>query len=385
MKEGQKVLFVSHTANFAKFNRAFMQDLRKKGVVVHYASAGEEEVPDCDKHFQIGFARSPFRLLKNWKAYRELKKLLKKGGYDLIHCHTPVGGVLARSAARSLARKPHYDGQDEGTKQPEVIYTAHGFHFYEGAPKSSWILYYPVEKNLAKDTDCLVTINSEDYKLARKKFQAKKVVRLDGVGVDLTKFGPADIAEKERLREKHGLDKGDFVLIYVAELNKNKDQMSLIEALPRLKKEIPKLKVLLVGKGAYEEKLKHKVQRLGLVDTVKFLGYRKDVAELYKMADVGVSTSRREGLGLNLIEEMASGLPLIARDNRGHREVIVSEQIGRLFTDEKGLLEAVLEMYRSPKLRAEIGKHNLGAVRKYSLEIAKERMAEIYREYLRTR
>ena len=129
MKEGQKVLFVSHTANFAKFNRAFMQDLRKKGVVVHYASAGEEEVPDCDKHFQIGFARSPFRLLKNWKAYRELKKLLKKGGYDLIHCHTPVGGVLARSAARSLARKPHYDGQDEGTKQPEVIYTAHGFHF----------------------------------------------------------------------------------------------------------------------------------------------------------------------------------------------------------------------------------------------------------------
>ena len=293
--------------------------------------------------------------------------------------------MLARSAARSLARKPHYDGQDEGTKQPEVIYTAHGFHFYEGAPKSSWILYYPVEKNLAKDTDCLVTINSEDYKLARKKFQAKKVVRLDGVGVDLTKFGPADIAEKERLREKHGLDKGDFVLIYVAELNKNKDQMSLIEALPRLKKEIPKLKVLLVGKGAYEEKLKHKVQRLGLVDTVKFLGYRKDVAELYKMADVGVSTSRREGLGLNLIEEMASGLPLIARDNRGHREVIVSEQIGRLFTDEKGLLEAVLEMYRSPKLRAEIGKHNLGAVRKYSLEIAKERMAEIYREYLRTR
>ena len=136
---------------------------------------------------------------------------------------------------------------------------------------------------------------------------------------------------------------------------------------------------------ADEEKLKHKVQRLGLVDTVKFLGYRKDVAELYKMADVGVSTSRREGLGLNLIEEMASGLPLIARDNRGHREVIVSEQIGRLFTDEKGLLEAVLEMYRSPKLRAEIGKHNLGAVRKYSLEIAKERMAEIYREYLRTR
>ncbi len=385
MKEGQKVLFVSHTANFAKFNRAFMQDLRKKGAVVHYASAGEEEVPDCDKHFQIGFARSPFRLLKNWKAYRELKKLFKKGGYDLIHCHTPVGGVLARSAARSLARKPHYDGQDEGTKQPKVIYTAHGFHFYEGAPKSSWMLYYPVEKNLAKDTDCLITINSEDYKLARKKFQAKKVVRLDGVGVDLTKFGPADIAEKERLREKHGLGKGDFVLIYVAELNKNKDQLSLIEALPRLKKEIPKLKVLLVGKGAYEEKLKHKVQRLGLVDTVKFLGYRKDVAELYKMADVGISTSRREGLGLNLIEEMASGLPLIAKDNRGHREVIVSEQIGRLFTDEKGLLEAVLEMYRSPKLRAEIGKHNLGAVKKYSLEIAKERMAEIYREYLRTR
>lgn len=385
MKEGQKVLFVSHTANFAKFNRAFMQDLRKKGVVVHYASAGEEEVPDCDKHFQIGFARSPFRLLKNWKAYRALKKLLKKEDYNLIHCHTPVGGVLARAAARSLVRRQRYDGQDEGIKRPKVIYTAHGFHFYEGAPKTNWMLYYPVEKNLAKDTDCLITINSEDYKLARKKFQTKKVIRLDGVGVDLKKFGPVSAAEKEKLREKHGLDKKNFVLIYVAELNKNKDQMFLIEALPRLKREIPRLKVLLVGRGAQEEKLKRTVQRLGLVDTVMFLGYRKDVAELYKLADVGVSTSRREGLGLNLIEEMASGLPVVARDNRGHREVIATVENGRLFSDEKSFREAILEMHHSPKLRMEIGSYNLEAAKKYSLEIARERMAEIYREYLRTR
>lgn len=385
MKESQKVLFVSHTANFAKFNRPFMRDLREKGVVVHYASAGEEEVLDCDKHFEIGFARSPFRVLKNGKAYRELKKLLKKEDYDLIHCHTPVGGVLARVAARGLARKRHYDEPGEEAKRPKVIYTAHGFHFYEGGPKRSWLLYYPVEKNLAKDTDCLITINTEDFKLARKKFAAKRTVRLDGVGVDLAKFGPVTEAKKEKLRAKHGLAKGDFVLIYVAELNKNKDQEFLIKALPGLKREIPKLKLLLVGTGTEEARLKQLAQKLGLGETVEFLGYRQDVAELYQLADVGISTSRREGLGLGLVEEMASGLPVVARDNRGHREVVATEQQGRLFKDKEGLIKAVLELYRSPKLRAEMGKNNLEAVKKYSLEVARERMAEIYREMLRTR
>lgn len=386
MKSGQKVLFVSHTANFAKFNRPFMEDLRKKGCTVHYASAGEEEVQSCDKHFQIGFARSPLHFLKNWRAYRELKKLLEKEEYDVIHCHTPVGGVVARKAAASVAQKIKHQNEEGGRqeiKRPaKVIYTAHGFHFYRGGPKRSWMLYYPVEKSLAKVTDCLVTINNEDYKLARKKFAAKSVVKLDGVGVDLEKFRPGTAKEKAEIREKLGLEKGGFVMICVGELNKNKNQVSLVRNLPKLKKEIPKLKLLLVGVGPREDHLRGQVTKLGLVDTVKFLGYRKDVAELYRAADVGVSASQREGLGLNLIEEMATGLPVVGRENRGHREVINSERIGRLFSSDKELRKAILELYHSPNLRAEMGQNNLAEAKKYSLEIARERMAEVYKEYL---
>ena len=128
--------------------------------------------------------RSPFKR-NNINAYRELKEIIDQNNYKIIHCHTPMGGVLARLAARK-ARK-------NGTK---VIYTAHGFHFCKGAPLANWLLYYPIEKTLAHFTDCLITINTEDYQLAKRRFKAEKIEHVHGVGVNTDIFKP--VGEEQR-------------------------------------------------------------------------------------------------------------------------------------------------------------------------------------------
>lgn len=153
-----KVLFLSNTANFSKFNLPYMHWFMSQGWQVDYASAGEENVPDCTNQYKISVARSPFHVLKNLKALKELKKILYENHYDILHCHTPMGGVLGRLAAKKLWKE----------HKIKVIYTAHGFHFYKGAPLLNWILYYPMEKWLSHCTDVIVTINEEDYEKAQK-------------------------------------------------------------------------------------------------------------------------------------------------------------------------------------------------------------------------
>ena len=151
-----KILFLSNTANFSKFNRPFMQWFKEQGWQVDYCSAGEEKVLDCDNQFSINIARSPFSL-KNLQGLKQLKDILANGNYQILHCHTPMGGVLGRLAALKLWKQGKL----------KVIYTAHGFHFYKGAPLVNWLLYYPMEKFLTQWTDVIITINEEDYERAK--------------------------------------------------------------------------------------------------------------------------------------------------------------------------------------------------------------------------
>lgn len=374
----KKVLFTSHTANFAKFNQPFIQDLRKKGYIVHYASADDEPVEGVDRHIKIDFARSPYRLDKHIKACRQLRPILEAEKYDLIHTHTPTGGVVTRLAARPL-RKRQKRQQKEKTP---LLYTAHGFHFYDGAPLLNWLMFYPIEKWLARDTDMILTINHEDAERAEKRFRTGAVERLDGVGANLARFRPVNATEKAKLRKKFGYRDDDFVLIYVAELNKNKDQKFVIENAKKLAEMIPRLKILLVGEGVWREKLEQIVEKLGLGETVEFLGYRKDLDELYPMADIVISASRREGLGLGVIEGMASGLPAVVRDNRGHREIITSDEVGRMFRNGEEFQAEIMELYQNPEERAKIGRAAAKNAERFSLEKARAKMERIYARYL---
>ena len=258
----------------------------------------------------ISFSRKLFSF-DNIRAYKQLKKLFKEQNYQLLHCHTPICGVITRLVARKQRKT--------GLK---VMYTAHGFHFYKGAPLLNWLIYYPVEKICAKWTDCLITINEEDYNWAKKKFKAKKIELINGIGVDRSKFDfIMSDSEKEKIRNELKLKKDDFILIQVGELNKNKNQIMTIQAMKKIVETNRNVKLLLVGKGDLKDYYEEKIKEYNLEKNIFLLGYRKDIPKLLKISDCLISTSKREGLPVNLIEATMSGLPIIATNCRGNRDI----------------------------------------------------------------
>lgn len=348
-----------------------MRWFAKQGWIVDYAAPDDEKIDDCDNHFIVPIARSPYSL-KNIHAYRVIKGLINNGNYNIIHCHTPMGALLARL----VCRKEQY-------KDIKVIYTAHGFHFYKGAPLINWIIYYPVEKYLSKYTDCLITINDEDFEIAnRRKFLSPSIVKIDGVGVDLSKFTPLEINQKENLRKKFGYSSEDFILICVAEFNKNKNQKMLIKALPSLSKSIPGLKVIFAGKTNNTKQIEL-INSLKLNDIVSVLGYRKDVNELFMISDVCVSMSKREGLPVNIIEALASGLPSVCTKIRGHKDIINDGVNGFLFNlnDNSMMISRISQLYNDSYLRKSMSLKCIEMSLKYSVEIATNKMADIYKGF----
>lgn len=310
----KKVLFVATvTRHIKSFHIPYLKWFKENGYEVHVASNGEEEIEYCDKHFNMPFERFPIKK-NNIKTYKQLKRIIKDNNYKIVHCHTPVGGVLTRLATKKVRKN--------GTK---VIYTAHGFHFYKGAPLLNWLLYYPIEKYLSKYTDCLITINQEDYEFAKRKLKkANKIELVNGVGVDSKKFNfEMNKQEKNELRKSLGLKEEDFVLIHVAELNKNKNQIMIINAIEKIIKKEPNVKLLLVGNGILREYYENIVKSKKLENNIIFAGYRKDVNKIMKIANVVISTSIREGLPVNLIEAAISKVPIIATNCRGNRDIAV--------------------------------------------------------------
>lgn len=363
----KKILFLSNTANFSKFNRPFMRWFKEQGWQVDYCSAGEENVLDCDNQYTISIDRSPFSL-KNIKAYKELKQLLIENKYDILHCHTPMGGVIGRLAAKSLWKKGKI----------KVIYTAHGFHFYKGAPLLNWILYYPMEKWLSYYTDTLVTINDEDYERTKDWGRTYKI---DGVGVNLERFHVISNEDKSIIRKELGYLDSDFIITVVAELNKNKNQIMLVRNVLEIKKIISNLKILLIGKETLPI-VHNYVNNENLEESVQFLGYRNDVDKLTMISDIAFSASLREGLPVNIIEAMACGIPVVCSDNRGHRSLIKNNETGFIFNpkSDKEMKNAIIKLFDNSALCAEMGKKNVEESKKYSIDKVLKRMSEIYEE-----
>ena len=368
VKNKKKVLFTSHTANFSKFNRPFMRWFKSQGYEVHYASAGEEEVLDCDKHFTVSFERSPFKL-NNLRAINQLKKIIDTEGYDIIHTHTPMGSVVTRLAAKA-ARK-------NGTR---VIYTAHGFHFFTGAPILNWLIYYPIEKVMAKYTDTLITINKEDYERAKRKFNTD-VQYVPGVGIDPKKFGIKMSAnEKLALRKSLGLKKNDFVILYIAELNKNKNQAMLLRALNILKQKGVAVKLLLAGTDSLNGTLQAMVADNEIVDSVQFLGYRNDIPNLIQITDLAITASRREGLPVNVMEAMYAGIPVVATACRGNGDLVENNQNGFIVPqdDENETAIAIEKLTTNKAQRNAFGGASKQMIRPYVMDSVMRKMENVY-------
>lgn len=321
--------------------------------------------------FPMSFQRSPLKK-NNFVAYRNLKKLIEGGGYDLVHTHTPIASTLARLA------------NGRGREGVKVIYTAHGFHFFEGAPLKNWLTYYPIENWLSRYTDVLVTMNKEDYERAQKKFRSKKIRLVNGVGVDLSKFAVPTEIEKNRLRQEYGIDPEAFILVYAAELTNRKHQDLLIAAMDKLVRDIPNSKLLLIGKGPNQEQYQSLINKLQLNDHIELMGFRGDVDKLMMIADIAVSSSRQEGLPVNVMEAMATGLPLVVSACRGNSDLVKDGINGFVISDDipEHYAEKILRIYSDRELRAEMKNANLADIQKYSTENVLKDMDGIYKELL---
>lgn len=366
-RQKQKVLFTSHVARFQRFNRPFMQMFRENGWEVHYASMGEEQILDCDKSFTISIERSPLSL-KNIHAYRQLKKIIDSNHYDIIHTHTPMGSVVTRLAARNARKR--------GTR---VIYTAHGFHFFKGAPLINWLVFYPIERLMAKYTDILITINKEDYGRAKRKLRTN-VIYVPGVGIDHRHFAKRiDTKRRAEIRSSLGIQAGDFVLIYPAELNKNKNQSTLLHAMRGAIMKDQSIHLLLPGIDSMNGYHRDLAKTLGITANIHFLGYRKDIPELMQISDASISTSFREGLPVNIMEAMASGLPIISTPCRGATELIRHNHNG-IITDFSAntITEAIMRLRNDNALRQSFSQKSLELSKKYTIGSIKTKMKSIY-------
>lgn len=370
----KKVLLTATVqSHIAQFHRPLAEVLHEHGYELHVAARnnlGEKNglsLDFADKVFDVPFSRSP-KSPDNVKAYFQLKKILAADTYEVVHCNTPMGGIVTRLAAVK-ARK-------QGTR---VFYTAHGFHFYKGASKKNWLVFYPVEKIMAGSCDTLITITKEDRRLAGQKFHTN-VEHIHGVGVYTERYHAVSDAEKLQMRSKERLKDSDFVILCTGELNQNKNQKALIKAAAELKESIPGLKILLAGNGPLEQELRMQIRELGVEDAVRLLGYRTDLEKVTPAADLIVSCSYREGLPLNILEAMLCRKPVVASVNRGHRELVRTGYNGYLVPPDSPAkyAEAIKKIYSSRKLAEQLGENGFRMAQPYTAASVKKELSRIY-------
>ncbi len=373
----KKVLFVATVVrlHLNLFHLPYLRWFHDQGWQVDVAANNDFEnpadcvIPFCDNHYVLPFERSPFKK-GNLEAYRQLKALLDREHYDIIHCHTPMGGVIARLAAGSTRNK--------GTK---VLYTAHGFHFYDGAPMLNWLLYYPVERLLSHRTDLLLTINGEDHRRA-KTFHAKRTEMVNGVGIDLSRFTEATPQQKADVRRELGLKEGDTFAFTAGNLDPGKNHKTLLHAMKLL--DDPSFHLVLAGNGPLYSDLQELARELGIQDQLHLLGFRRDVYRLCSAADLFLFSSRREGLSVSMMEAMACGLPIVASRVRGNTDLIDDGLGGFLVEsdDASGFAGGIRKLLAEPGIREQMKQYNLQKIQRYSIEAVTAQMAELYRSFM---
>ena len=359
----KKILVTSTDMMMMQFLLPHVKFLREQGYDVEVACSevGNRflEVQSAlgeEKTYKVRLQRNPIKP-SNLKGLSDLKKIINNGDYDLVWTNEPVMGVMTRLASKKARKK--------GTK---VLYMAHGFHFYKGAPKLNWLIYYPIEKMMARHTDMLVTVNQEDYERA-KKFKARAIKYVHGIGINTKRLN--SLSERTDLREELGIDKNAIILLSVGELNSNKNQETALRAFAKIKD--TSFHYVLCGKGEKLEFLKKLAIKLGVLDRTHFLGYRKDVVDICYQSDIFIMPSKREGLPVASLEAMYCGLPLVVSKIRGLRDEVIDGVSGYTYppSDVKGFSYGIEKLKNDASLRREMGKNNQEIVKPFCLENTK--------------
>ena len=333
--------------------KRYIEKIKSQGVVLH----------------NVLFARSPFSK-ENISVYRELKRIIEAERFDLIHCHTPTASMMTRLAARGTRKK--------GTA---VMYTCHGFHFHNASSKINWLIYYPVERFLSRFCDYIVTINKEDFNRA-KTFGCKNVRYIPSVGVDINKIKDLTV-DKDQKKAEIGIPSDKLLLLSVGEMIERKNHEVIIRALAKLND--PDICYAIAGKGPLKEYLEKLSEELGIADRVFFLGFRTDVFELYRAADISAFPSKIEGLGLAGVEAMAAGVPLVSSNVHGILDYVIDGKTGYAVPpcDVDGFAKAIDKLAKDPALRESMRENCLNAVAPFEISNALNVMWDIYREILR--
>jgi glycosyltransferase involved in cell wall biosynthesis len=370
----KKILFISNISNrITNFSIPSIIAGQSLGYEFHMAANYSEFKDDASKYnvaiHHIDLDRNPLSF-KNIRAYKQLTALIEEKQFDVIHCNTPIGGILGRLCGKFA-------------KVPKVIYTVHGFHFYKGAPLINRTLFKWAETWLARYTDVIITINQEDYKAAQrlKLRNGGNVYYVPGVGVD-TKLYQVSGIDKKRLRNSLGLNEEDIVLIAMGDLIYRKNYPSSIKAIAKANNK--KLKFLICGKGPEIDSLRGLVKKLGIEDRVLFLGYRTDIKEVLTIADIFLFTTYQEGLPRSMMEAMAAGLPCIASKIRGNTDLIEEGKGGYLRSPEdiEGLAEVINTLADNKDLRKSMSFNNIETIKKFDVEIVKKEIKDVYEKEL---
>lgn len=338
----KKALIVTTVSGFVpQFEMNNVRILQELDYEVHYASNFKNPHYGSDNkrldgtgivQHQVDFVRAPFRIRENWRAYQQLKKVMEEERPELVHCHTPMGGVLGRLAAERVRRKKERGKENRG-HTAKVLYTAHGFHFYKGAPWINWIIYYPVERIMAHITDVLFTINEEDYKraqkfhLRREKEEKGKLIKVNGIGINVEAYQDTTEIDKDKYRKRLGLTPDEKMLLSVGELTKRKNHQIAVRALAVFEQKHTNEKVhyFICGEGPERKNLEDLIRKNNIEDTVTLLGYCKDVKELLAITDCFIFPSKQEGLPVALLEAAAAKVPVVCSRIRGNIDVVKNQ------------------------------------------------------------
>ena len=314
------------------------------------------------KIFEVPFSRNPLGI-GNIKAFMRLMELQRINNYDIVHVHTPIAAIYGRLLKL-------------GYSNLKTIYTAHGYHFLKGGSKLSWLIYYPIEKIMAKFTDVIININKEDFEITKEKLKPRSSYFLNGVGLDLSKYKKLSKDEILEKKKELGINDNDFVVLMIAELNKNKNHIQLINAIEILKEKYSNIKALCIGDGQNKEILNELIISKNLQNDIFMLGYREDVNKLINISDIGILMSYREGLPRNIMEFMASGRKVIATNIRGCRDILCNETIGTLVNvgDYEETAKAIEKYYLSRDRRFNISDE----IKKYDIESVNSELLKIY-------
>lgn len=378
----KKALIVTRVSGFVpQFEMDHVKILQNMGYEVHYATNMNVVVYGKDNSrlqgtglicHHIDFCRSPFSA-RVVESYRVLKQLLYSEEFELIHCHMPMTGVVTRLAAQAVYRK--------SKKCVPVLYTAHGFHFYSGAPLKNWIYYIP-ERFLSRYTDRLITMNQEDYVRAQHFPIRGKEEKISGVGISLQKMDLRDEQRTEDIRKKMrsrwNVKEEEFLLVSVGELTKRKNHMELLHVLTKY--DIPKLKYMICGSGSLEKELKNYLKEHRLEQKVIMTGYCAEIEEVLMAADGFAFPSLQEGLPVAVMEAMRAGLPVIAKKIRGNTDLIENGKGGFLLekSGEEEYYQAICKLQASPSLCKKMGEWNQKHIRNFSIEKVNAQMQRIY-------